>query len=36
MVEQSENLETKGGYAKEVSEDYKKNKRMMKDALKKK
>ena len=35
-VEQSENLETEGGYAKEVSEDFKsKQAEMMKDALKK-
>ena len=35
-VEQSENLETAGGYAKEVSEDFKiKQAEMMKDALKK-
>jgi len=35
-VEQSENLETKGGYAKEASEDFKKKQaEMMKDALKK-
>ena len=35
-VEQSENLETEGGYAKEVSEDFKKKQaEMMKDALKK-
>ena len=35
-VDQSENLETKGGYAKEVSEDFKKKQaEMMKDALKK-
>ena len=35
-VEQSENLETKEGYAKEVSEDFKKKQaEMMKDALKK-
>tara|TARA_B110001452_G_scaffold259222_1_gene255322 strand:- start:75 stop:1172 length:1098 start_codon:yes stop_codon:yes gene_type:complete len=35
-VEESENLETTGGYAKEVSEDFKKKQaEMMKDALKK-
>jgi len=35
-VEQSENLETAGGYAKEASEDFKKKQAdMMKDALKK-
>ena len=35
-VEQSENLETKEGYAKEASEDFKKKQaEMMKDALKK-
>ena len=35
-VEQSENLETTSGYAKEVSEDFKKKQaEMMKDALKK-
>jgi NAD(P) transhydrogenase subunit alpha len=35
-VEQSENLETAGGYAKEVSEDFKKKQvEMMKEALKK-
>jgi H+-translocating NAD(P) transhydrogenase subunit alpha len=35
-VEQSENLETEGGYAKEVSENFKKKQaEMMKDALKK-
>ncbi len=35
-VEQSENMETSGGYAKEVSEDYKKKQaEMMRDALKK-
>ena len=35
-VEQSENLETTGGYAKEASEDFKrKQAEMMKDALKK-
>ena len=35
-VEQSENLETDGGYAKEVSENFKKKQaEMMKDALKK-
>ena len=35
-VEQSENLETEGGYAKEVSEDFKKKQaELMKDALKK-
>ncbi len=35
-VEQSENMETAGGYAKEVSEDYKKKQaEMMRDALKK-
>ena len=35
-VEQSENLETAGGYAKEASEDFKrKQAEMMKDALKK-
>ena len=35
-VEQSENLETKEGYAKEVSEDFKKKQaEMMRDALKK-
>ena len=36
VVEGSENLETEGGYAKEVSEDFKKKQaEMMKDALKK-
>jgi NAD(P) transhydrogenase subunit alpha len=36
MVEQTENLETEGGYAKEASEDFKKRQaEMMKDALKK-
>ena len=35
-VEQSENLETEGGYAKEASEDFKKKQaEMMKEALKK-
>ena len=35
-VEQSGNMETSGGYAKEVSEDYKKKQaEMMRDALKK-
>ena len=35
-VEQSEDMETSGGYAKEVSEDYKKKQsEMMKEALKK-
>ena len=35
-VEQSEDMETAGGYAKEASEDYKKKQaEMMKDALKK-
>ena len=35
-VEQSENLETSGGYAKEASEDFKKKQaELMKDALKK-
>ena len=35
-VEQTENLETEGGYAKEASEDFKrKQAEMMKDALKK-
>ena len=35
-VEESENLETAGGYAKEVSEDFKKKQSdMMRDALKK-
>ena len=35
-VEQSENMETKGGYAKEASDDYKKKQaELMKDALKK-
>ena len=35
-VEQSENMETSGGYAKEVSEDYKKKQaEMMNEALKK-
>ena len=35
-VEQSENMETAGGYAKETSEDYKKKQaEMMKEALKK-
>ena len=35
-VEQSENLETASGYAKEASEDFKKKQaEMMKDALKK-
>ncbi len=36
MVEQSENMETSGGYAKEASEDYKKKQaEMMREALKK-
>merc|ERR1711965_666702 len=36
MVEQEENLETKGGYAKEASEEFKKKQaEMMRDALKK-
>ena len=36
MVEQSEDMETAGGYAKEASDDYKKKQAdMMKDALKK-
>ena len=35
-VEQSENMETSGGYAKETSDDYKKKQAdMMRDALKK-
>ena len=35
-VDQSEDMETKGGYAKEVSDDYKKKQaEMMKEALKK-
>ena len=34
-VEDSENMETTGGYAKETSADYKKQAEMMKDALKK-
>ena len=35
-VEQSEDMETAGGYAKEASEDYKKKQaEMMKEALKK-
>ena len=35
-VEQSENMETKGGYAKEASDDYKKKQaELMKEALKK-
>ena len=36
MVENNDNLETAGGYAKETSEEYKKKQReLMKDALKK-
>ena len=36
MVEESENMETSGGYAKEASEDYKKKQaEMMREALKK-
>ena len=36
MVDGSENLETKGGYAKEASEDFKKKQtEMMKEAIKK-
>ena len=34
-VEQSEDMETAGGYAKEASDDYKKQAEMMKEALKK-
>ena len=35
-VQQSEDMETAGGYAKEASEDYKKKQaEMMRDALKK-
>ena len=34
-VEQSEDMETSGGYAKEASEDYKKQADMMREALKK-
>ena len=34
-VDKSEDMETAGGYAKEASEDYKKQAEMMKDALKK-
>ena len=34
-VEQSEDMETAGGYAKEATEDYKKQAEMMKEALKK-
>ena len=35
-MEQSEDMETKGGYAKEASDDYKKKQaEMMKEALKK-
>ena len=33
-VEQNEEMETSGGYAKEASEDYKKQAEMMRDALK--
>ena len=37
MVEQKENLETAGGYAKEASEEFKKKQAdLLKDALKKK
>ena len=35
-VEQSENMETAGGYAKEASDDYKKQAEMMREALKEK
>ena len=36
MVENNDNLETAGGYAKETSEEYKKKQReKIKDALKK-
>ena len=34
-VDQNEDMETSGGYAKEVSENYKKQEEMMRDALKK-
>ena len=34
-VEQSEDMETSGGYAKEASEEYKKQAEMMREALKK-
>ena len=34
-VEGSENLETEGGYAKEASEDFQKNKKIFKETLKK-
>ena len=34
-VEQNEDMETAGGYAKEASDDYKKQAEMMRDALKK-
>ena len=34
-VDQAEDMETSGGYAKEASEDYKKQAEMMRDALKK-
>ena len=34
-VEQNENMETKGGYAKEAADEYKKQSEMMKEALKK-
>ena len=34
-VDQSEDMETSGGYAKEASEDYKKQAEMMQEALKK-
>ena len=34
-VEKSEDMETDGGYAKEASDDYKKQADMMKEALKK-
>ena len=37
MVEQNEDLETSGGYAKETSDEYKKKQaEMMREALKKK
>ena len=35
MVEQSENLETAGGYAKEATEEFKKQAELMREALKK-
>ena len=35
MVDGSENLETEGGYAKETSEDFKKQEELLSDTLKK-